>query len=49
MVRGIERTQIFESDRDREDFLNRLEKVVQEGQESCFPWVLIPMFISSSE
>jgi putative transposase len=42
MVRGIERRRIFENDRDREDFLNRLEKVVQEAQASCFAWVLVP-------
>jgi len=42
MVRGIERRRIFESDRDREDFLDRLGKIVQEGQASCFAWVLIP-------
>jgi len=42
MVRGIERRRIFESDRDREDFLDRLGRIVQEGQASCFAWVLIP-------
>ena len=42
MVRGIERRRIFENDRDREDFLDRLGKIVQEGQGSCFAWVLIP-------
>jgi hypothetical protein len=31
MVRGIERRRIFESDRDREDFLDRLGRVIQEG------------------
>ncbi len=42
IVRRIERRQIFQSDRDREDFLDRLGKVVQEGEASCFAWVLIP-------
>ena len=42
MVRGIERRRIFETDRDREDFLDRLGKIVQQGQASCFAWVLIP-------
>jgi putative transposase len=42
IVRGIERRQIFRSDRDREDFLIRLGQVVKEGQASCFAWVLIP-------
>jgi putative transposase len=42
MVRGIERKKIFESDRDKEDFLARLGKVVEEGGATCFAWVLIP-------
>jgi putative transposase len=42
IVRGIERRQIFRTDRDREDFLARLGQVVKEGQASCFAWVLIP-------
>jgi len=42
MVRGIERRQMFENDRDREDILGRLGKVVQEGEGSCFAWALIP-------
>src|SRR4030043_2299537 len=42
IVRGIERRPIFKSDRDREDFLTRLGQVVEEGQASCFAWVLIP-------
>ena len=40
MVRGIERKKIFRSDRDKEDFLARLEKVVEEGGATCFAWVL---------
>ena len=42
MVRGIERSRIFENDRDREDFLERLGRIIQEGEASCFAWVLIP-------
>ena len=42
IVRGIERRQIFRTDRDREDFLTRLGQVVKEGHASCFAWVLIP-------
>jgi len=42
IARGIERRQIFRTDRDREDFLARLGQVVKEGQASCFAWVLIP-------
>jgi len=36
IVRGIERGQIFRSDGDREDFLARLGRVVEEGQATCF-------------
>jgi putative transposase len=42
MVRGIEKRRIFENDRDREDFLNRLGKVLEQGQARCFAWALIP-------
>jgi len=42
IVRGIERRQIFRTDRDREDFLTRLGQVVEEGGATCFAWVLIP-------
>jgi len=42
IVRSIERREIFRDDRDREDFLTRLGKVVQEGEASCLAWVLIP-------
>jgi putative transposase len=42
IVRGIERGQIFRGDRDKEDFLARLGHVVEEGQATCFAWVLIP-------
>jgi putative transposase len=42
MARGIERRRIFKSDRDREGFLDRMEKVVQDGQASCLAWVLTP-------
>ena len=42
MVRGIEKRQIFEDDQDREDFLHRLGKVLEQCQASCFAWTLIP-------
>ena len=42
IVRGIERTEIFRDDRDREDFLGRLGEIVQEEKASCFAWALIP-------
>ena len=42
MVRGIERRKIFESDKDREDFLRRLGRVVIEERATCFAWSLLP-------
>ena len=42
IVRGIERRRIFETEKDREDFLDRLETVVTEGKATCFAWALIP-------
>ncbi len=41
MIRGIERTAIFVDDRDREDFLKRLEKVLTESLTPCYAWALM--------
>ena len=41
MVRGIERRAIFRHDRDRQDFLNRLEVLLPECQMECYAWVLM--------
>ena len=42
MIRGIERRKIFIDDRDREDFLDRLAKLLPETRTPCYAWVLIP-------
>ena len=42
MIRGIERHKIFRDNKDREDFLNRLGKLLPETQTSCNAWALIP-------
>ena len=42
IVRGIERGRIFRKDRDYEDFLERLGKLLVESNTSCFAWVLMP-------
>jgi REP element-mobilizing transposase RayT len=42
MIRGIERRKIFWNDEDREDFLNRLSKLLSETGTPCYAWVLIP-------
>jgi REP element-mobilizing transposase RayT len=42
MIRGIERRKIFRNKKDREDFLNRLGKLLTETQTTCYGWALIP-------
>ena len=42
MIRGIERRKIFINDRDREDMLDRLAKLLPETQTACYAWVFIP-------
>lgn len=42
IARGIERGKIFHDDTDREDFLDRLGKVIQQTQTKCYAWALIP-------
>ena len=41
MIRGIERRKIFIDDRDREDFLERLAKLLPETETACYAWVFI--------
>ena len=41
MIRGIERTAIFVDDRDREDFIQRVEKVLTESLTPCYAWALM--------
>lgn len=42
MIRGIERRNIFRDNKDREDFLVRLGKLLPETQTSCYAWAFIP-------
>ena len=42
IVMGIEGKKIFRSDYDRQNFLDRIEKLILETQTDCFAWVLIP-------
>ena len=42
IVRGIERRKIFIDDSDRNNFLDRLGKVLSETGTKCFAWALIP-------
>ena len=41
MGRGIERTNLFRIDRDREDFLNRLANQCMEGNLIVYAWCLL--------
>jgi len=42
IVRGIERSEIFKDDIDRNNFLDRLGRIIQETKTRCFAWSLIP-------
>jgi putative transposase len=42
IARGIERKTIFDEDRDRDDFLNRLGKILIETGTACYAWALMP-------
>ena len=42
IVRGIDRKTIFKSDADRNNFLERLKKILTSSDTSCFAWALIP-------
>ncbi|MGD0919811.1 MAG: transposase, partial [Thermodesulfobacteriota bacterium] len=41
MGRGIQRTQIFRTDRDREDFLNRLQELCRDENLIVYAWSLM--------
>ncbi|ETR67699.1 MAG: hypothetical protein OMM_05002 [Candidatus Magnetoglobus multicellularis str. Araruama] len=42
IVRGIERRNIFEDEKDQYDFLKRLGLILTETQADCYAWALIP-------
>lgn len=42
IVRGIDRTEIFRNDNDRNDFLNRMGKLLIETKIICYAWALLP-------
>jgi REP element-mobilizing transposase RayT len=41
MIRGIERRNIFRNKKDREDFLERLEKLLPETGTACYGWAFL--------
>jgi putative transposase len=42
IIRGMERRNIFRSDLDREDFLRRLGKLLEQTRTTCYAWALLP-------
>ena len=41
MIRGIERRKIFNDDKDRKDFIERLSILLPETQTRCYAWSLL--------
>ena len=42
MIRGIEGRKIYRNNKDREDFLDRLEKLLPMTETACYAWVFMP-------
>jgi hypothetical protein len=42
MVRSIERGAVFRDDTDRDQFLERLGKILQDAKSVCYAWTFIP-------
>jgi len=42
IVRGIERRKIFLDDTDRNNFLDRIGRIITETKTGCYAWALIP-------
>lgn len=42
MIRGIERTNIFRNDTDRNDFIDRLSSLLPETKTLCYAWAFMP-------
>ena len=41
IIRGIERKSIFKNDTDRQDFIDRLDKLLQDTETACYAWALM--------
>ncbi len=42
IIRGIERRKIYKDDKDRENFIERLSKLLPETKTTCYAWALMP-------
>ena len=45
IIRGIEGRSIFQDDKDRESFLDRLKEILTDTSTPCYAWALIPNHI----
>ena len=41
MIRGIERRKIFRHNKDREDFFDRVQKLLPATQTTCYGWAFL--------
>ena len=48
IARGIGRRNIFNDDQDRDNFVKRLQMVLEQTRTGCYAWALIPGFRESS-
>ena len=42
IMREIERKRIFRDDQDRNNFLDRLGRILVESKTACYAWALLP-------
>jgi putative transposase len=42
ICRGIERRKLFFNDDDRDDFVERLSRIISDSETLCYAWALIP-------
>ena len=45
IIRGIKRKRIFQDDRDRDAFLDRLRSLFWNQKHQCFAWVQLPNYL----
>ncbi len=43
IIRGIERRNIFEDNKDRHNLLDRLADLLQATKTSCYAWAMLPV------
>jgi putative transposase len=48
ICRGIEGQRVFRDDKDRDNFVKRLDKILEDSSTPCYAWALIPNHILSA-